>query len=419
MMLKEFPLCSLENVPYYKKGEYWLPPTHFIPEVREGYPEKAQIHDVTLRDGEQAAGCTFLEDERVRIAECLDDIGVTRIEAGMPAVSDIQYNALKRIAHAGLKNSKVFAFARTAPKDVQLSIDAGAEGVILEHTVNPYFCKYAYGLTPESMVERLVSSIKTAKSHGLYATFMGWDWFRTPIDFTKWLIGEVLQQTELDGLTVVDTYGASVPDAVYHMVKSFKTWYPQLSLEFHGHNDVGLGNACGLAALKAGADVVHTAMNGLGDRAGNVPTDEFLVCSQMLMGIDMGANLEAIYPNSQIISQISKFPIAPSKAIIGERPYQIESGVTTHLIHAIGDLGIDPVTLSFNPCTIGKPGGAEYVLGKNSGKASIEMYLEKYNLKATDEQVAALTDAVKAEGIVTKALVSDTQFLALYKKVVG
>lgn len=416
--MKDFPLMSLENVPFYKKGEYWLPPLNFAPEVQAGYPKKAQIHDVTLRDGEQAAGCTFLEDERVRIAECLDDIGVSRMEAGMPAVSDIQFRALKRIAHAGF-NAKIFGFARAMEKDVQLTIDAGCEGIIIEHTVNPYFCKYAYNLTPETMVERLVTSIKTAKKHGLYTTFMGWDWFRTPMDFTKWLITEVMNQAELDGLTVVDTYGSIIPDAVYHMVKSFKEWFPQLHLEFHGHNDVACGNACGLAALKAGAEVIHTSMNSLGDRAGNVSTDEFMVVAQMLTGIDLGAKLENIYANAQIISQISKVPIPAAKPIIGERPYQVESGVTTHLIHSLGDIGIDPITLSFNPDTIGKKGGAEYVLGKNSGKASIQIFLEKHGLTATDDQINTLTDAVKAEGIVTKALVSDVQFLALYKKIVG
>ena len=86
--ITDFPLYDLQDKSFYKEGKYWIPPVNHFPEVLEGYPRTAQIHDVTLRDGEQTPGVTFTEDERVRIAECLNDIGVARIEAGMPVVSE-------------------------------------------------------------------------------------------------------------------------------------------------------------------------------------------------------------------------------------------------------------------------------------------------------------------------------------------
>ncbi len=415
--MADFPQIDFEHAPYYKQGQFWLAPLNFDPDCRKGLPASAKIHDVTLRDGEQLPGVTFTEDERVRIAECLADLGVYRMEAGMPAVSDIQFKALKRIAHAGYK-TKVFAFTRAMAKDIQLSIDAGVEGVVVEHCVNPYTCKYAYGLTPEKLIKRLVDSFKMVKDAGLYCTFMGWDWFRTPVEWSKWIVEECLNEVEFDGLAVVDTYGSATPDAVEKMVRLFKTWFPQLSLEFHGHNDMGWGQFAGLSALRGGADVIHTAMNSLGERAGNVPTEELAVTAQMLYGVDFGVNLDRIYPNCEVISKISQMPIGLQKPILGERLYQVENGVNTHIAAKIGDLGVNPVLFSIMPDVIGKPGGTSILLGKNSGKNTIVLELKKLGLpEASDSELQKLLDLVKAEGIVTKSLVSDSQFLSIYKKV--
>lgn len=414
--MEKMPEYQLEGMPYYKKDHYWVTPTNFSEESKKGLPESLIIHDVTLRDGEQTPGVTFLEDERVRIAEALSDLGVTRIEAGMPAVSEVAANALRRIVKANLK-SQIFGFARAVDKDINLCIDAGVEGVIIEHTVNPYLCKYAYHLTPKATADRLIKSIKQAKKAGLYTVFMGWDWFRTPIEFTKWLVGELVAATDLDGVTIVDTYGCTVPAAAESMLRNFTTWYPKLNFEFHGHNDFSLGNACSLAAMRGGAKVIHTAMNGLGERQGNVATEELAMMLEMLQGIKTGVDLSKIYRTSQVISAISKMEIYPNKPILGRRSYQIESGITTHYMPMMEEQQIIPSYAPFTPVVTGRPGNIEFVLGKNSGKASIEIYLRKNNLTATDEEIDEMVTAVKAEGLVTKSLVSEEQFLEIVKKV--
>lgn len=417
--MEKCPHYPLEGTPYYKKGHHWVPQLNYDPAVISGMPKKVMIHDVTLRDGEQTPGVTFTEDERVRIGECLIDIGVGRIEAGMPAVSAVQNNALKRICKLPNKKSQIYGFARALEKDIQLVIDAGCSGIVIEHTVNPYLCDIAYKLTPQMVVDRLVKGIKTAKKYGLKTTFMGWDWLRAPMDWTKWLMTEILSQTELDGLTMVDTYGSVVPEGIEYLFKNVKEWFPSLSLEFHGHNDFNLGNACSLAALRGGADCIHTAMNGLGERVGNVATEEVVMTCEILQGMDTGIELDKLYDNAQVISTISKLPIYSNKCILGDRAFQVESGITTHYVGMIEDFGITPPAAPFVPSVIGRPGDIEYVLGKNSGKGSIEIYLKKNSLTATDEQLEALVNAVKAEGLVTKALVPEAQFLKIYKKICG
>lgn len=415
--MKDFPSVSMENVEYYKEGEFWFPYFNRLEENKTGLPASCMIHDVTLRDGEQTPGITFLEDERVRIAEMLDEIGVYRIEGGMPAVSEVQYNALKRMANAGLK-AKVFGFARAHEKDVGLVISAGCEGIVVEHTVNPIFCKYGYDLTPATTVQRIGSALKAAKDAGLYATFMGWDWFRSPIEWTKWLVENLLDMVKFDGLTIVDTYGNATPEAVYSVVSSFHKWFPDLALEFHGHNDAGMGVSSCMAALKAGATTIHTAMNSLGERTGNVATEQFMVAAQLYYGVDTGTKLENIYPVALTISKFAKTPINPGQPIIGARAYQMENGVGTHLAVTLGKTcGIGPG--AFNPCVVGKPGGVEVLLGKNSGGHAITIVLNKLGLTATDEQKKELTEMVKKEGILTKDIVTEEQFLTMYKRVVG
>lgn len=416
--MEKFPLYDLNNEDFYREGKYWIPPVNKYSEVLSGYPGKAQIHDVTLRDGEQTPGVTFLEDERVRIAECLSEIGVGRIEAGMPAVSETQFRALQRIAKKNL-GPMIMGFARANPKDVNLVLESGCTGIIVEHAMNPYYNTYSYKLTPDGLVERVAGALKAAKEAGLYAVFMGWDWFRSPMDYCGWVVASLLKEVRFDALVIVDTFGSSTPDSVGYMFSQFHSWFPDLRLEFHGHNDSSLGVACSLAALKNGAATIHTSLNGLGGRSGNVATEEFANAAQTLYGIDCGVDLSKIYAGAKILESISKMPIAPGKCIIGTRPYEIETGIATHVIKTFSPLGINPIQTSYDPSLFGIPNGLNFLLGKNSGTASIEIFLEKHHLTADKDETKEILARVKAEAMVTKDLVSETQFLAICSDVIG
>ena len=130
-----------------------------------------------MRDGEQTPGVTFREDERVRIACALAELGIKRIEAAMPITSQGAVNALKRLTKMNLP-TEVVSFARAHKDDIQLSIECGCKYILIEHSVNPYFCELAYKLDQEALVERIAGSIKMAKDAGMHVTFMGWDFTR-------------------------------------------------------------------------------------------------------------------------------------------------------------------------------------------------------------------------------------------------
>ena len=203
----------------------------------------------------------------LRIADALAEMKTPRIEAGMPVVSKAVENAMRRMVARNYPHSKIYGFARAVIGDVDLCKDVGCQGIIIEYCVNPIIIKHAYRKTPKEVVSNLIAAINHAKEIGFEdVAFMGWDWFRTPIEFTRPLIQEIYDNTQLDGLVIVDTYGSSTPDAVEEMFRLFKEWFPRLRLEFHGHTDNGCGDANCLAALWGGAEVIHTSINGMGER---------------------------------------------------------------------------------------------------------------------------------------------------------
>lgn len=410
--MSEIPDYDLAE-PFYREGAKWTTRHNF--ELEKCHIDSVVIHDVTLRDGDQTPGSVFLEDERVRIADALAEARVPRIEAGMPNVSKAVENSMRRMVARHYPDTKIYSFIRAVESDVDLSRDIGCDGVIIEYCVNPVIIKYAYKKTPQWVAENLIRCINHAKEVGFKdVVFMGWDWFRAPVSFTKVLIQEVYDKTELDGLTIVDTYGSSTPDAVEAMFRMFHAWFPRLRLEFHGHSDNGCGAANCLAAMWGGAQVIHTALNGMGERCGNVSTEEVAVLCEIHKGIRTGMDLSKIAPACYVTSTISRIPIPANRPVMGTRALCIESGVSLDIEYKMAhnkDYTVTNIYDSFSPDLVGRLDRIHPVLGKNSGKSSIRLMLDQYGLEATDEEIAELLAKVKEEAYVTKSGVSDDMFL--------
>ncbi|MCL1928195.1 MAG: hypothetical protein FWG07_05320, partial [Treponema sp.] len=160
-MFEEFDFYPLKGQPYFDNDKFWISPFNFVPENLVGYPEKILIHDCTLRDGEQTPRVYYTKPERVRIARQLNELGVDRIEIGMPIISEELRNAIKEVVALKLK-SKIVVFARANPEDIRLSVECGAEYIIVEHTVNPYLCKYAYKLNQDQLCQRVYDNVLAA-----------------------------------------------------------------------------------------------------------------------------------------------------------------------------------------------------------------------------------------------------------------
>ncbi|MEP2532200.1 2-isopropylmalate synthase [Shimia sp.] len=392
---------------HFEDGKWWVSPYNFEPEVRNQMqlPPQVQIHDATLRDGEQTPGVVFSVDDKIRIATKLDEVGVERIEAGMPAVSPQDAEAIKEISKLGLK-SKIFTFARAMKQDIDMALECGADGVIIEVPIGYPKLVTQFGWTWEDVFKKSRDVINYAREQGLYAVFFPYDTTRARRDDLENLCKGIMNESPPDSIGIVDTMGCATPEAVKYMVGWVKGM-TGLPIEIHTHNDFGMGVATELAAVAAGAEVVHSCANGLGERTGNAAMEELMLGLHLLYGYDTQYKLEKLPELGALLSELSNIPIARNKPVLGQGNFIRESGIgIQYVMH-------DPLVMfGTHPALTGRSG--EVVLGKKSGKASINYKMQELGLgEVSDEENAALLAKVKQKGIDKRDFLSDEEFIAL------
>ena len=392
------------NDKYFRENEWWVSPYNFVPEVRGTYdlPKSVSIHDATLRDGEQTPGVVMSIKEKVEIAEKLDEIGVDRIEAGMPAVSDQDFEAIKQISRLGLK-SKIYTFARAINADIDKALECGCHGVIIEVPIGYPKLKYQFKWTWEDVLRKSVPVINYAKSRGMHVVYFPYDTTRAREEDLSNVLTRIMQEAPPDSVGVVDTMGCILPEAMKFMVRMVKK-LTNLPVEVHTHNDFGMAVATELAGVEAGAECVHSCANGLGERTGNAALEELIVALHVLYGYDTKYNLAKLPELGELVSRISRFPIAANKPILGDRNFTRESGIGVDLVVK------EPLAMfGTHPALTGRKG--EVVLGKKSGKLSITYNLEKLGITdADDEAVGEMLKRVKDKGIEKRGLLTDEEF---------
>jgi methanogen homocitrate synthase len=393
------------NDKYFRENEWWVSPYNFVPEVRNTYqlPKTVSIHDATLRDGEQTPGVVMSIKEKIEIAEKLDEIGVDRIEAGMPAVSEMDFEAIKQISKLGLK-SKIYTFARAINADIDKAIECGCHGVIIEVPIGYPKLKYQFKWTWEDVLRKSVPVINYAKSRGMHVVYFPYDTTRAREEDLSNVLTRIMQEAPPDAVGVVDTMGCILPEAMKFMVRMVKKLTNNLPVEVHTHNDFGMAVATELAGVEAGADCVHSCANGLGERTGNAALEELIVALHVLYGYDTKYNLAKLPELGELVSRISRFPIAANKPILGDRNFTRESGIGVDLVVK------EPLAMfGTHPSLTGRKG--EVVLGKKSGKLSITYNLEKMGITdADDDAIGEMLKRVKDKGIEKRGLLTDEEF---------
>src|ERR1700681_653740 len=392
------------NDQFFEPNKWWVSPYNYAPEVRAQFnlPERVSIHDATLRDGEQTPGVVFSIADKVAIAEKLAEIGVDRIEAGMPAVSEQDFQAIKEISRLGLK-SKIYTFARAMNADIDKALECGCHGVIVEIPIGYPKLKYQFKWTWEDVLKRSIGVINHAKSRGLHVVYFPYDTTRAREDDLTSLLTRIMQEAPPDSVGVVDTMGCILPEAMKFMVRMVKK-LTNLPVEVHTHNDFGLAVATELAGVEAGAEVVHSCANGLGERTGNAALEELIVALHVLYGYDTHYKLSKLPELGELVSRISKFDIAVNKPILGERNFTRESGIGVDLVVK------EPLAMfGTHPALTGRRG--EVVLGKKSGKLWITYNLEQLGITdADDEAIGEMLKRVKDKGIEKRGLLTQEEF---------
>jgi isopropylmalate/homocitrate/citramalate synthase len=398
---------------YHREDQWWVSPYNYVPEVTGELqlPEKVSIHDATLRDGEQTPGVVFTIEDKVAIARKLDEVGVERIEAGMPAVSQPDYQAIKEIVNSGVK-AKIFTFARAINKDIDMALECGAKGVILEVPIGYPKLQWQFGWTWEDVLARSASVINYAKEQGVEVVYFPYDTTRARAEDLDNLLSRIRDEAVPDSVGVVDTMGCATPGAIKYLVRRVQT-LTGLPVEVHTHNDFGMAVATELAGVEAGAVCVHSCANGLGERTGNAALEELIVCLHVLYGYDKQYKLEKLPELGELIRKVSGIEIARNKPILGARNFTRESGIGVDLVVK------KPLAMfGTHPHLTGREG--DVVLGKKSGKASITYHLERMGIDdVEDDAIAAILDQVKKKGIEKRGLLTDEEFKAIVDSVVS
>ena len=399
---------------FHRDDQWWVSPFNVEREVRRSFalPPRVQIHDATLRDGEQTPGVVFTVADKIAIAEALSAVGVDRIEAGMPAVSDDDVAAIKQITKLGL-TSRIYTFVRAMTADIDKSLECGAHGVILEVPIGYPKLLWQFKWTWEDVLKRSVDVVRYAKAHGLEVVYFPYDTTRAREEDLINLLTRMVQDAPPDSVGIVDTMGCVLPDAMKYLVRLVKRVTNGLPVEVHTHNDFGMAVATELAGVEAGAEVVHSCANGLGERTGNAALEELIVALHVLYGYETPYRLDRLPDLGALVSRVSNLPIAVNKPILGARNFTRESGIGVDLV-----VNKPLAMFGTHPALTGRSG--DIVLGKKSGKTSITYALGQLGISGVgDEAVGDMLRLVKERSIAKRALVTLEEFREIAQRVLA
>ena len=257
-----------ENRTVVFSGLFWTgalnAPHEFTPDVG--------FYDTTLRDGEQTVGVVLDPEDKLELARGLDELGIERIEAGFPRVSQDDWRAVELIRDAGL-NAEVWGFSRAVEADVKALVELEIGASVIESPISDLKLE-ALGVDRKAMLERIVAAVSFAVEQGIIVAFFGVDGTRADAGYFETVYKTAIEAGAQEAV-VVDTIGIANPEAVAELVGRTKEWLgPGVPVHFHGHNDFGLATAAALAAVRAGATWIQGTVNGMGERAGNANIPE-------------------------------------------------------------------------------------------------------------------------------------------------
>jgi isopropylmalate/homocitrate/citramalate synthase len=360
------------------------------------------LYDTTLRDGEQTVGVVLDPEQKLEIARLLDELGVDRIEAGFPRVSQDDWDAVKLVAGAGLR-AEVWGFSRAVPADLEALVDLGVGASVIESPISDLKLD-AIGVDRESMLGRITSAMRFAAGHGITAAFFGVDSTRAEPDFYDRVYSSAVEAGASE-VVVVDTLGIASPEAVADLVGRTVELVGDVPVHFHGHNDFGLATASAVAAVRAGARWVHGTINGMGERAGNADLGEVALTLRALYGVESALDLGRIRDVSARVRELSGYALEPWKPVTGETLFRRESGAVASQFH-------DPPSIEpYSSALVRAERGL--VLGKKSGLDSIRLKAEELGLDVPEERRGEVLARVKELGTRKRGLVTDDEFRAL------
>lgn len=387
------------------KDKIWTSELNSRDEVWSGFDRSKPVnfYDTTLRDGEQAVGVVFTPEEKFEIAVALSELGVGRIEAGFPRVSEADSQAIKNILEAGLK-AEIWGFSRALAADLDALIELGITATLIEISTSDIKMK-AYGFDREKVLNRVGESIRHAVDHGMKVLFFPVDSTRSDLTFLR-QVYSTARDAGASEVAVVDTIGACSPEAVEMLIREVRGWVgADTPLHFHGHNDFGLGTAAAIAAVRGGADWVQGTVNGIGERAGNSDLCEVALALFCLYDVPVNLDLSHARQVSALVQKAGNYRVDGWRPVVGDNLFTRESGAVANQFHI--PEAIEPYSADI----VG--GDRKIVLGKKSGLSSIKLKVEELGMDVAEDSFPAILAEVKEKATAAGRLMTDNEFRQL------
>ncbi|MFC1862937.1 2-isopropylmalate synthase [Thermodesulfobacteriota bacterium] len=360
--------------------------------------DRVTIFDTTLRDGEQSPGASMNVAEKVRLAVQLEKLGADVIEAGFPAASQGDFEAVQAISRK-VKNIQVAGLARTSREDIDRAWSAVKDAVKPRiHTfiaTSDIHLKHKLRMDREEVIKTAVESVKYAKSLTDNVEFSAEDASRSDRDYLC-KIFEAAIESGATTVNVPDTVGYALPDEFGQLIAYIKDNTPNINkavISVHCHNDLGLATANTLAGIMAGARQAEVTINGIGERAGNTSLEEIVMSIHTrgsLLNLSTGIKKKEIHPSSRLVSMITGIVVQPNKAIVGANAFAHEAG-----IHQDGILKNKMTYEIMEPEMVGLSSN-RLVLGKHSGRHAFRERLNELGYDLSKDELDSLFKKFKA-----------------------
>ncbi len=371
-------------------------------------PDRVYVFDTTLRDGEQTPGVSFTIDEKIKIAEQLDKLGVDVIEAGFPINSPDEAKAVKKISSENFR-AKICGLARCVKGDIDACIQCDVDRIHLFIATSDIHLKYKLKKSAEEALEQAVKAVEYAKAHGFECEFSCEDATRTEINRLLKFYKAVCD-AGADIINVPDTVGVIDPDSMYVLISVLRANINR-PISVHCHNDFGLAVANTLAGVKAGASQVHVTVNGLGERAGNASLEQVTTALALMYGVKVNINLKLLTQTSKLVQKLSLIDLPPNHPIVGDNAFSHESGIHVH-----GVLEKATCYEPYPPELVGQ--SRRIVLGKHTGKHAVSSFIKAYFGDVPEDKINEIVRRIKELGA-KKKKIAENDVLTIAEQVLS
>jgi 2-isopropylmalate synthase len=367
-----------------------------------------EILDTTLREGEQTPYVNFTVDEKVEIAKMLDCVGVDMIEAGDPSVSPNVARAIERIVSLGLR-AEIVAHSIASRSSIDRAKACGANRVAIFYATSKIHLDSKLHKTQKEALAIIQEHVCYAKSLGLKVRYTPEDATRTDFDYLVEVCNAAIK-AGADRISFADTLGIMQPHTMFEQMHMFRRKLLPCKIDLHCHDDYGLALANAMAGIRAGADCIHTTVNGMGERTGIPDLAETILSFQNLERTQK-FSIQPLMDLSNYLEKVSGFFLSPNKPITGQNAFSHKSGVHTNGILK------DPRTYEpFDPSILGRE--RKIVIDKYTGKSAVAARLDEYGIEVSGAELEVIVSRIKNIGDERKQLF-DADILEIAEQVTG